>query len=395
VSVRKVTPANTHQVDGFRYYLPRPYLALKVPMPVAGDEFVVSATLGPDGAVSIPRASLPAHLQYHFREGVEASAVSVPQSELSDGALADGFVRAAEAVKPATGATMGSAGADSGPQGTTVALAEGTMSIVYLPDFDEQYAIKYRAGLGRVDTGSEGLRLRHGWMLDNVSLTIDNVELGKFIFGQVDKFTDLVSLIGARKNKVLEEFSGTLKAAADDAAVKGGFRNVRLRITYAIVAQPGVYPLLKPCERGCECAPVSGMPGSVSSPVTDARNWVLVPYQPFTSIAYNVKRAVSVELLPLETAPKPAPSPSVAPAPTNDAAIVRWLRSKLPDLADYPDGRFRVTRAETSTGGFHVVQVTGASQEQIARWSGLLATERFPMVIGNETVTRLTLAPGT
>src|SRR5687768_1732505 len=79
VTVRKVTRENTHGVDGFRYYLPRPYLALKAPMPVAGDEFVVNGTLGPDGSVSIPRVSLPEHLRYHFRDGSDATAITVAQ----------------------------------------------------------------------------------------------------------------------------------------------------------------------------------------------------------------------------------------------------------------------------------------------------------------------------
>lgn len=399
VVVRKVTPENDVSLDGFRYYLPRPHLALAKAMPVAGDEFVVVGEVGPDG-VRIPVETLPEALRYHFR-GDGGGGVIVPSSEVGDGRLPDVLTKSAAAEgKPATFASAGSAAEGAGPQGTTVGLAAGDMSIVYLPDWDQQYAIKYKAGLGKVDTGESGLRLRHGWMLDNVSLSIDNVELGKFVFGQIDKFTDLVSLVGARKQKVLDQFSGTLTKSA---ATEGGARQrVQLRVTYAILAQPGVYPFLKPCEEAryreqcCGGTGAAGSTGSARTPATSAANWVFVPYPPFTVVAYQVKRSVAVELLSMEQ-PGGART-NEAGASSAGADVLRWVRKFVPALKSYPDGALKIRLVATSAGTLTAVVtvVAGAKSDLVtAEAEAKKALEVEGLAVADGTVTAMTFVPTT
>ena len=155
-----------------------------------------------------------------------------------------------EETEAKTSAVVGSRG-DVDPTGDVVDFSD-TLAITYLPDFDEQYSIKYSAGLGRITTGTNGLRLRHGWMLDNISLDIDNTKLGEFIFNQIDKFT------GVAATALTKQPPGTgFTPSSTEAASQAG---VTLRINYVVMAQKGIYPLLKPCERDnylrmCEEAP--------------------------------------------------------------------------------------------------------------------------------------------
>ncbi|MFO0931504.1 MAG: hypothetical protein U1E39_02205 [Planctomycetota bacterium] len=397
VVVRKVTPENDAGLDGFRYYLPRPHLALAKETPVAGDEFVVVGEIGADG-VTIPVDALPEALRYHFR-GIGTGGVIVPAAEIGDGRLPDVLTKsAASDGKPTTIASGGSGTEGAGPQGTTVALASGDMSIVYLPDWDQQYAIKYKAGLGKVDTGESGLRLRHGWMLDNVSLSIDNVELGKFVFGQIDKLTDLVSLVGARKQKVLDQFSGTLTKSAEG----GAKRRVHLRVTYAIVALPGIYPFLKPCEearyreRCCGGAGTPGSSGSAHGAVTSAANWVFVPYPPFTVVAYQVKRTVAVELLSMEQ--PGAAGPQDAGGVTDATAVRTWVRKFVPSLKAYPDAALKIRLAPTSAGTLTAVVtvVAGAKADLVtAEAEAKKALEVEGLTVPGGTVAAMTFVPTT
>jgi len=395
VVVRRVTPENDGGLDGFRYYLPRPYLALQKEMAVAGDEFVVVGEIGSNG-VTIPATSLPDPLRYHFRASADGGAL-VPASEIGDAMLPDVLRKSAEGDgKPLTRATGGSGDEAAGPQGSTVALANGDRSIVYLPDWDEKYAIKYKAGLGKVDTGEQGLRLRHGWMLDNVSLSIDNVELGKFVFSQIDKLTDLASLVGARKQKVLEPFADTLTKSADGADLVP--KRVQLRITYAILAQPGLYPLLKPCEearyreRCCGTGTAVGASAS-GSPTTNSANWVFVPYPPFTVVAYNVRRSVAVELLTL-TPPTRAPAP-----PTNSSGVVTaWVRKYVPALRAYPETALKVRLAPTPAGTYRaVITVTAGVKPDMtaADAEAKAALDVEGLTVPEGTVTAMSFVPTT
>jgi len=52
--------ARADNIPGFRYYLPRPYVAVKQEFPVAGDDFLVAGTIGNNGeVVSVSSASIP------------------------------------------------------------------------------------------------------------------------------------------------------------------------------------------------------------------------------------------------------------------------------------------------------------------------------------------------
>jgi hypothetical protein len=331
VSVTKVSKDNAECLDGFRYYLPRPYVLLKKPAPIAGDQFVVAGTIDSRGYLVVNTADLPDHVKYHFpmREGGKSEYALIPETQTltSDPARAQSTAKGAE-TQPRSSAEVGSKG-ELDPAGAVVEVKESDIAIVYLPDFEEQYSIKYTAGLGRITTGANGLRLRHGWMLENISLDIDNTKLGEFIFNQIDKFTDVAAgLISGKKDTA--GFKSTAKERREGA-------NVTLRITYSVIAQKGIYPVLKPSERATYlelCGTGAGEAPPTrrveTRPAVSAHDWVFMPYPPFTVIAFNVKREIVVEVLSVKS-----PSGGKPDDPEKERGIKEqareWVIDHLPD----------------------------------------------------------------
>jgi hypothetical protein len=372
VSVTKVTPNNTACMDGFRYYLPRPYVVLKQAAPIAGDQFIIAGRINEAGNIVVKAADIPEDLQYHF-PGARRPVISGEPGAPRETTAADDYVifpseatisRVPGRMQPSSeedeteaksSAVVGSSG-DIDPAGDVVDFSD-TLAITYLPDFDEQYSIKYSAGLGRITTGPNGLRLRHGWMLDNISLDIDNTKLGEFIFNQIDKFT------GVAATALTKQPPGTgFTPSSAEAAQRAG---VTLRINYVVMAQKGIYPLLKPCERDnylrmCEEAPR----GPEDRGRVRGRDWVFLPYPPFTVIAFSVKREVSIEVLTVNTRTIVAefqPSSTRGRPDTREIELRGWIREHAaPDLDNV------VFSYEESTTALRV-KVPNITPEQQAR----------------------------
>jgi hypothetical protein len=151
--------------------------------------------------------------------------------------------------------------------------------LMYLPDFDEQYAVQMDPGLGEATLN---LGLENGWLVESSSVTLDNKELGNFIFHQIDRFTSLAADIAKAYSGLIPVpvSLGVVEKSAfvDEQKVKW----VLLKITYSIEALPGVYPLLKP--------------GESKTPASGDTTYLQLPAPPFTAIAFNVRRAAMIEL---------------------------------------------------------------------------------------------------
>lgn len=230
--------------------------------------------------------------------------------------------------------------AGGNPSTDPVLHVNPSVSVVMLPDFEEQYAINVQGGLGQAKSK---IALENGWLLENAETAIDNRELGKFVFKQIEKFTDIAAAV--LKDELLPtaaEAAGTAAsgAAPQSTALEGG-SSVLLRVRYIVQAQPGLYPILKPgeverwkqvhaqfCEMGSDCCTGEG------------DNAVFVPCPPYTVVAKDVYRRVVVTLL--STRPKAPKSvdggpvngngPTTPPAPTTLAgparvAVIEWLGS--------------------------------------------------------------------
>jgi hypothetical protein len=276
-----------------------------------------------------------------------------------------------EVKAPTTQATFES----SNEAGPPVIKLNDTFSIVYQPDFDENYVINVSSPFG---TGSADVALKYGWMIEHAKWNVDNSEIGKFIEQQVQtaeavglSFID--PLAGASAAGVLESqatsartktapqqvaervmasyenfsavSSSTTKPITESTttpevtrqhpfnalrtdrqearvAVKDGQTRVLLRVRFVLMAEPGLYPFLKPREstatwwnahvykdkKRSKEAKAKSDPDTATEPSQspDApafkkgdmpRNQVLLPFQPYTVVAYNYQRMIQVELV--------------------------------------------------------------------------------------------------
>jgi hypothetical protein len=216
--------------------------------------------------------------------------------------------------------------------------------VLYLPDFDEQYAIRVSGSLGKADLK---VGLENGWMVENAQAEVDNTALGKFIYSNIQKVLDLGQKAAESALNPVAALPGGSALARNSAAENA---TVVLRIRFAEEAEPGLYPILKPAEARAEekkakeahaaqaaqaqaaQAAQTAQPAQNTSP-RPVDNNVMVAYPPHTVVSYNVRKLVSVELVsatpPANTvvsAKKVQPSDPMG-AKIN-AGIKTWLNSK-------------------------------------------------------------------
>lgn len=312
VDVTRISDANRDTAKGFRYYMPRPYLVVKQPFTVAGQEYLALGTLNGDNSVEIAPASLPASVRDamgHSGPGViRIDRTRIAASDAVRASLAEPQSAAdpAEkpAPKPAAPASSESETEASSDYGGTKGLLQTAgdpatdprvdlhnplFDIIYLPDFEEQYAVRVSGGLGK---GSLQLGLENGWMVERASAEVDNTELGKFIYRNIDKATDL-AIGAARVAMGLPPGLASSSGSAEEQAA-GPARGVLLRIVVLTEAQPGTYPFLKLSETTKEFA------SNQRSGPAEASTYVHLACPPDTRVSYNAVRRVRIELVSLE-----------------------------------------------------------------------------------------------
>ena len=282
------------KMEGVRYYLPRPFLHLKQSTPVASRVALVSFSLkkGPGRQQDYYELDLPDDAPTWLRRATPKR-ISITQ------ALATITVSAVEKQVPTSGdsgqeaageesESEGQAAGDSQQEGNSqqqetrppteltartgfisdtdpVTRLGDRMDVVYLPDFDEQYVIRPNGGLGTVDVET---RLRNGWAAEVFSQQVDNSNLIPYVIRQVEQASEAAAGIattwlpvtmglppGTSPAKLVEmagaggglEASGEVDLGEFDAEKILG--NVLVfKIAEIRIAQPGVYPILKPRE---------------------------------------------------------------------------------------------------------------------------------------------------
>lgn len=134
------------------------------------------------------------------------------------------------------------------------------MDVVYLPDFEEQFVIKPTVGLGKADIET---RLRNGWAAEVFSMKVDNSNVVPYVINQIEKASEAAGDIfttwaplaagvppGAvpMVKKVLK--AGALQAGQEDTkrAVTALGNLLLFKVVEVRIAQPGLYPILKPRE---------------------------------------------------------------------------------------------------------------------------------------------------
>lgn len=280
VTVRRVPRDGGDEILGFRYYLPRPHLAVKAPFPVAGGDFLVRGKLVEDRvelegsalaelkSVGINLASMPLdQLRVRARRDSGGSLVRHGDTKEDEGNEKSETTPDADAKK----VTVESSGEP------LVRVAE-LYDIVYLPDLDQQYAIDVSAGMGAASTQ---FAFEHGWMLKSVALDIDNSQVGKTLAETVSKLVSTATTVALQATA-----PGTTAAKVIEALVKQGKerpKTVLVRVRYAVEALPGVYPFLNR-EEAKDLSPKPG---------------VYMPIWPVTRVAFNVRTTTVLEVVDL------------------------------------------------------------------------------------------------
>lgn len=287
---------------GFRYYLNRPYLAVKEPILVARTTSLVRVSYPTSAAA----AANPSDVQLTFLDGPRQGQTA-RVGDLQFEAPGSGLVRAASpdelaavhaamtasrsgAVVPAQNVTAtaagvsvptdGSAAANLSPGGrpgaARAATAEtevtlptipedlekinanqvaGAMEVLYLPDLDEQYAVKSCNFLGK---SSFGLIFRNGGELAQVDGDHDSTPVALALLEQVkNAITQAAGVESERIKKQAKLLEAQQPSKEGGTAFRVG--DPASQPVWQIVEQtwikPGVYRLNKPWETDCGPAP--------------------------------------------------------------------------------------------------------------------------------------------
>ncbi|MBI2425330.1 MAG: hypothetical protein HYV27_21065 [Candidatus Hydrogenedentes bacterium] len=311
--------------EGFRYYLPRPYVAVKKPFPVAYYEGFVTGTIEED-KIRLKPSTVNEKIAHFLQANAanknsEASDWTIDASEVtinippapvkiqvnamvakSDETNTDDTKKKDEEETPKPAA------AAPAPSQSTVPINE-LFDVLYLPDFEQQYAIDFESGLGTAD---QSFKLQHGWMLTEYAGKTDNSEvlasIGSFVGSMVSAATSLAGIgAGAVPGGDIEEPPADedpqvpMKSshAPSAQATKGEKPSeAKLKVILVWNALPGTYPVLKPGEIDeINTTQLGGNQLLVPDPADGAGF-------PF-AILYKTQATVRFELVEIETKPVP------------------------------------------------------------------------------------------
>lgn len=319
VSVLKVDNKTGKLVDGaaegLRFYMPRPYISVFEPFIIASEVYLANGELSPDGnyvlLTQVPKgleSIVSATLQGDRQQSMGSIAVDAttvvarrsllpgPQSapasedakdEKKDAPKKDEPKKEEQAKDggsaPAPGVLSYKAIVDN--SAFAVTPQPRYFNVLWLPDFDEQYVVQAKAGLGN---SGVVLTLGQGWSLQGLDAKIDNSAIAKPLLELYSgTLGALQKLATAKIQAPLAAIGGGPQSArAGDKSAKLEFKGgtpLTVKVTKVRIVAPGLYPILKPGE----IAPAAA-DGS-----TDRR--ILRPSPPLTNIAFNTYDAVVIE----------------------------------------------------------------------------------------------------
>ena len=218
------------------------------------------------------------------------------------------------------------------------------MDVVYLPDFEEQYVIKPRIGIGQADIET---RLRNGWAAEVFSQQVDNSNLIPYLIRQVESASEAAAGIATTWMPVaagLPPGTSPANLAEIAAAVTGEEESslagiqpvdaanilgqvILFKIAEVKMAQPGVYPILKPREINQwlkTSVQISDLDSQATFELYLKQNnlpWirpdmVFIPAPPFTMIGFNV--TTDAFLMPATERLEVVSSPATYSTPVDD-----------------------------------------------------------------------------
>lgn len=285
------------RIRGNRYYLPRPFVSVYEPFVVDSSVYFLNGLVSADGKyillgrlkqnaaeglagliqgesvnAKIPAAILSAPIKPPENNGTAQSATS----KLDQGTVSTGATEGGVAVDTGAGARTSQAPGPSKKTGqTSIAVTNDNTAfaltpmrryfdVAFLPDFDEQYAVVVRQGLGNAKTN---LALGQGWSLQGLGVELDNQAVTDVVLDLFKTAADAAKTAGlnALGLPVIAAGSGTVAvpvldtgtavgapqagaAVTTDKPLLLGGQPVTIKITLVDYAAPGLYPLLKPRE---------------------------------------------------------------------------------------------------------------------------------------------------
>ena len=268
VDVQYVKPGDT-TTHGFRYYLPRPYVAVKKSFPVEyHEEYLPGRVKGERIQVNLAKASSSIRSLNTTGSDVwyiDFSKVTVSDSVQVDGKTFTTNAASGDGEKGNDGdGDMDKTKKDDESKPETTAATSGPSAVpineffdvLYLPDFKQQYAVDFESGLG---SAKQSLKLQHGWMLTDYSGETDNSEvlnsIGSFIGSAVSSLAGFAA-IGAQpggeeqdpaEGESEDNVNEALSLSAPEISIAEEDK-VLIKVMVARNALPGTYPVLKPDE---------------------------------------------------------------------------------------------------------------------------------------------------
>ena len=264
-------------MEGLRFYLPRPFVNVFESFPVRTDIYLAEGVVSADGRFVIIRHIWDENGNPKFPPGlyegleIESKSIRTPsntgiqagQGDDEANAEPDDDQAAAtlpgivpQPTRPSPRTTDASTGQDKrGVSNDNSAYAyqpmRGNMDLVYLPDFDEQYVVSSSAGLGDAEFQ---INLGQGWSLQGFNSLADNSRLNDRIFDIIDSASQIAksnAFAAARLPPVPAPLSGTTAIAPQSDTEDTNFiagTPVSLKIVIVHYAAKGLYPVIKPRE---------------------------------------------------------------------------------------------------------------------------------------------------
>jgi hypothetical protein len=275
-------------MKGVRYYLPRPFLHLKQSTPVAQRTALVSfrydnaqkayvlevpqdnptwvrkiapTKISITQALAATMAGKPLATSKNGGEQVQSTKAGAGEDGKSDeSAKGDSAQKTGPDTSPPASPPPSDLHARTGFINDTDPITRlgDRMDVVYLPDFEEQFVIKQKFGLGKADIET---RLRNGWAAEVFAQKVDNSNLIPYVVDQLTKTSDAAAgifttwlpvasgLPPGAKPPSLPQLQSSKAGEPDQQAAKNFLGDILIfKLAEVKIAQPGLYPILKPRE---------------------------------------------------------------------------------------------------------------------------------------------------
>ena len=337
-------------MEGFRFYLPRPFVNVHETFPIYSEVFFAHGEVSADGKFVVLRDVQSPVGKKYFGDNALSGKISkrsihrpslenikaqneTQESPEGDNKAASGGSEASPAPKPRPRTGLNRRRVTNDNDAYAYQPMRGSFDIAYLPDFEEQYVVDSYAGLGNTEFK---LNLGQGWSLQGFDGLSDNSELNRRIFDVIDASIEAAkaaafAAAGVPPVPALPGSSSLIQPQAGLEVEDGGVPGspVTLKVVVVHYAARGLYPVLKPRElqprldadgeyflcldlfQWCPLATPATVLDSDALVAADSlgadTDAYTVPRYPYQYISFNTFRLLSVTLV------EPGDSASVDP----------------------------------------------------------------------------------